>query len=62
MEHSKALGLADFLAEFYQKIWNVIKSYILVLFVTLHAGQLELFFLNFHKIILLPKVKEAERI
>jgi hypothetical protein len=32
------------------------------LFVYLHAGQLELFRLNFGEIILLPKVNEADRI
>jgi hypothetical protein len=32
------------------------------LFTFLHAGQLELFRLNFGEIILLPKIKEAERI
>jgi hypothetical protein len=32
------------------------------LFTFLHAGKLELFRLNFGEIILLPKIKEAERI
>jgi hypothetical protein len=32
------------------------------MFSVLHAGQLELFRLNFGEVILLPKVKEAERI
>jgi hypothetical protein len=32
------------------------------LFSSLHAGQLELFCLNFGEIVLLPKVNEAERI
>ena len=32
------------------------------MFTDLHAGQLELFRLNFGEIILLPKVNEAERI
>jgi hypothetical protein len=32
------------------------------MFSVLHAGQLELFRLNFGEVILLPKVNEAERI
>jgi hypothetical protein len=32
------------------------------LFADLHAGQLELFCLNFGEVVLLPKVNEAERI
>ena len=32
------------------------------MFDTLHAGQLELFRLNFGEIILLPKINDAERI
>jgi hypothetical protein len=35
---------------------------LLELFTVLHARQLELFFLNFGEIILLPKVNEAEQI
>jgi hypothetical protein len=32
------------------------------MFIVLHAGQLELFRLNFGEIIILPKINEAERI
>jgi hypothetical protein len=32
------------------------------MFSVLHVGQIELFHLNFGEVILLPKVKEAERI
>jgi hypothetical protein len=39
-----------------------IKSDLLDLFTFLHAGQLELFCLNFGEIILLTKINEAERI
>jgi hypothetical protein len=62
MEHNKALGPDGFPAKFYQNFWEVIKVDLLELFTFLHAGQLELFCLNFGEIILLPKIKEAERI
>jgi mannosylglycoprotein endo-beta-mannosidase len=62
MEHNKASGPDGFPAEFYQTFWDTIKSDLLELFSSLHAGQLELFRLNFGEIILLPKVNEAERI
>jgi mannosylglycoprotein endo-beta-mannosidase len=62
MEHNKAPGPDGFPAEFYQSFWDVIKADLLALFMDLHAGQLELFRLNFGEIILLPKVNEAERI
>ena len=62
MEHNKAPGPDGFPADFYQHFWEVIKPDLLLLFTDLHAGQLELFRLNFGEIILLPKVNEAERI
>jgi hypothetical protein len=62
MEHNKAPGPDGFPAEFYQTIWETIKVDLLDLFHCLHAGQLELFRLNFGEIVLLPKVNEAERI
>jgi hypothetical protein len=62
MEHNKAPGPDGFPAEFYQTFWETIKADLLDMFSSLHARQLELFRLNFGKIILLPKVNEAERI
>ena len=62
MEHNKAPGPDGFPTEFYQNFWDVIKSYLLALFGSLHTGQLELFRLNFSEIILLPKINDAERI
>lgn len=62
MEHNKASGPDGFPVEFYQNFWDVIKIDLMELFHELHAGQLELFKLNFREIILLPKTKEAERI
>ena len=49
----------DFPAEFYYNFWDVIKSDLLNIFASLHAGQLELFRLNFGEIILLPKIKDV---
>jgi hypothetical protein len=62
MEHNKAPGPDGFPAEFYQTFWDTIKDDLLEMFCVLHARQLELFCLNFGEVILLPKVKEAERI
>jgi mannosylglycoprotein endo-beta-mannosidase len=62
MEHNKAPGPDGFPAEFYQTFWDTIKLDLLEMFSDLHAGQLELFRLNFGKVILLRKVDEAERI
>jgi hypothetical protein len=61
MERSKAPGPDGFPAEFHQTFWDTIKLDLLAMFSSLHAGQLELFRLNFGEIILLPKVNEAER-
>jgi hypothetical protein len=62
MEHNKALGPDGFPAKFYQTFWDTIKADLLDMFSVLHAGQLELFCLNFGVVILLPKVYDAERI
>jgi hypothetical protein len=62
MEHNKAPWPDCFWAEFYQCFWEVIKLDLLVLFASLHVGQLELFCLSFGEIILLSKVNETERI
>ena len=62
MEPNKAPGPDGFPAEFYQKIWDIIMDDLLKLFNDLQNGQLELFKLNFGEIILLPKIKDAERI
>ena len=62
MEHNKPPGPDGFPVEFYQNFWDIIKTDLLELFNCLHAGQLDLFRLNFGEIILLPKIKEAERI
>jgi hypothetical protein len=48
--------------KFGQNFWDIIKTDLLDLFGALYIGQLELFILNFGKIILLSKVNEAERI
>ena len=62
MEHNKAPGPDGFPAEFYQNFWDIIKADLMELFNCLHADRLELFRLNFGEIVLLPKIKEAERI
>jgi hypothetical protein len=62
MEHNKAPGPDGFPAEFYQIFWDTIKSDLLHMCSDLHAGQLELFRLNFGEVILLSKVNEVERI
>ena len=62
MEHNKAPGPYGFPAEFYQSFWDIIKTDLLELFNCFHADRLDLFRLNFGEIVLLPKIKEAERI
>jgi hypothetical protein len=62
MEHNKAPGPDGFLAEFYQKFWDVIKVDLMQMFHDLHLGTLLLFSLNFGVITLIPKVQEANRI
>jgi hypothetical protein len=62
MEYNKAPGPDGFPVEFYQTFWDTIKSDLLDLFNVLHAGQLELFRLNFGEAILLPKVNQTEGI
>jgi mannosylglycoprotein endo-beta-mannosidase len=62
MEHNKAPGPDGFLAEFYHTFWDITKVDLLELFNDLHKGQLKLFKLNFGDIIMLPKMKDADRI
>jgi hypothetical protein len=52
MEHNKAPGPDGFPVEFYQSFWDTIKTDLLHMFTVLHAGQLELFRLNFREVIL----------
>ena len=62
MERNKAPGPDGFPTEFYQNFWEIIKNDLMELFNCFHADQLDLFRLNFGEIVLLPKIKEAERI
>jgi len=62
MEHNKAPGPDGFPVEFYQNFWEIIKSDLMEMFVSLQAGRLDLFRINFGEIILLPKINDAERI
>ena len=62
MEYNKAPGPDGFPTKFYQSFCDIIKFDLLELFNVLQAEQLELFKLNFGEIILLPKIKDAQRI
>jgi hypothetical protein len=62
MELNKAAGPDGFPAEFYQKIWTVIKDDLMALFDQLYTGELPLFKLNFGVITLLPKKEDATQI
>jgi hypothetical protein len=56
MEHNKTRGPDGFPGEFFQSFWDIVESGLLELLSKLHAGQLELFRINFGEIILLPKL------
>jgi hypothetical protein len=62
LPENRAPGPDGFPAEFYQIFWDTIKVDLLALFSSIHAGQLELFHLNFGEIILLPKINQADKI
>ena len=62
MEHNKAPGPDGCPAEFYQKFWEPIKGDQMLMFYSLHKGDLPLFSLNFGIITLVPKVLEANQI
>ena len=47
---------------FYKNLWEVIWVDLLELFGYLHIGHLELYRLYFGKIVLLPKINDAEQI
>jgi hypothetical protein len=55
MELNMAPGPDGFPAKIFQTFWDTIKKDLLELFEELHAGQLDLFRINFGEIILLPK-------
>ena len=62
MKHNKSPGPDGFPAEFYQFFWDMLKSDLVQLFNELHAHRLDISRLNFGEIILLPKIKDANRI
>lgn len=55
METNKASGPDGSPAEFYQKIWNVLKHDLLHMFNEFHAGDFPMFSLNFGVITSYPK-------
>jgi hypothetical protein len=55
MELNKSPDSDGFLAEFFQKIWAIIKGDLMEMLNSFHKGELSLFCLNFGTIILLPK-------
>jgi hypothetical protein len=62
MEKNKAPGPDGFVAEFYQRFWEIIKFDLMAVFVAFQRGELPLFHLNFGTIILLPKKENATQI
>ena len=52
MENNKAPGPDGFPAEFYENFWEIIKDNLVERFNAFHAGQIELFNLDFGEIIL----------
>jgi hypothetical protein len=59
MKHNKAPGPDGFPAEFYQACWDIIKKYIMALFMEFDLRNLLLYSLNFGTIILIPKCREV---
>jgi hypothetical protein len=62
MERNKAAGPDGFPIEFYQACWEIIREDIKELFYNFYLGVLDVKRINFGVIILVPKVKNAERI
>jgi hypothetical protein len=62
MELNKSPSLDGFPAEFFQKIWAIIKGDLMEMFSSFRKGELPLFHLNFGTIILLPKKENAIQI
>jgi hypothetical protein len=62
MEKNKAPRPDGFPAEFYQRFWETIKSYLMAMFLAFQKGELPLFHLNFGTIIPLPKKENAIQI
>jgi hypothetical protein len=62
IEHNKAPGSDDFLAEFYQVFWKVIKTYLFALLEDFHKNSLPIHSLNFGAITLIPKKYNANKI
>jgi hypothetical protein len=61
LENNKAPGSDGFPTKFYQSFWNIFKD-MLDLFMLSIVDNWRFFWINLGKIILLPKVYEAERI
>jgi hypothetical protein len=62
MKHNKALGSDGFPVKFYQKLWDIIKGDMIIMFQELHLRNLPLFSLNFGVISLTPKAQDVNRI
>jgi hypothetical protein len=62
MEHNKAPGSDGFPVKFYQKLWDIIKGDMIIMFQELHLRNLPLFSLNFGVISLIPKAQDVNRI
>jgi hypothetical protein len=62
MEHNKAPGPDRFPAEFYQKLWQVIKFDMMEMFAQLQDGDIALYKLNFGLVTPMPKKEDASRI
>jgi hypothetical protein len=52
----------NFPAEFYETFWDITEEDLLELFAELHAGQLDLFRINFGELYYYQKTNDAERI
>jgi hypothetical protein len=62
IEKNRVPGPNGFLAEFYQRFWEIIKSDLMAMFLDFQNGDLPLFHINFGTISLLPKKQNAIQI
>ena len=62
MAHNKSRGPDEFITEFYQHYWEIVKGDIMRLFEAMYEGTLDVQRLNYGVITLIPKINGANKI